>query len=289
MELLWAGLVLVGLVAMVTAVVLLARRRRGRTASTAAPVPASTPPGVAELRPSGVSEVVARLSVPVDDPDRSSVRRLTRELAEQAFATSDRVERLVVQDRDGHHVVTIPRHEPPLGPPPTAPDRVRADGRPEAPHARRHTPPARAAPRVADDTPVTGQTLAARLELSDAIRDQVQRPDDAVDVIRAILTAGGHEARVVNGVLLVDDVAIVVVQDAHDAAAALGRAFLRFQRSGARSGVVVATGHVDSAELHRRDALVPQLAYVGPRAIQRMADAVDLGMDPLAAARDRTT
>jgi hypothetical protein len=61
----------------------------------------------------------------------------------------------------------------------------------------------------------------------------------------------------------------------------LNAAFLRFQRSGAKRGVMVTAGRLYAHESRRREALAPNLKHTGPKGIQRMADAVAMGANPL--------
>ena len=277
-------LILVGVVALVAAL-LYARSRPRSTASDAAGRAAWTPPpdGLAEFRRLAGGEVVARLGVAVADPDGDSAQRLARELAEQAFADSADAERVVVQDADGQHVATIPRRPPPLGPAPTSPDRAVAEGH----RARQHhdRDPMAVVPHLDDDVEVSDRPLADRLQLPDVVRAQLHRPDDVVDVVRATLVAGGHDVRVDGTTLLVGDTAVLVIPEELEGPDPLSSAYLRFQRSGARSGIIIHTGRVDPAELRRRDAATKQVHNASRAAIPRMAAAADLGLDPLAAAR----
>lgn len=265
---------------------LVVRRRRPAEAAGAPTAPAWSPPpptGVAAFRRPAEDEVVARLAVAVPDPDAASAQRIAQELADHAFATSDAVERVVVEDAEGQHVVTIPRRPPPRGPAPTRPDRAVAEGHPPG-HVRSREPLA-ATPRLDADTTVPARSLADRLQLPDVVRAEVRRPDDVIDVVRATLVAGGHEVSVSGTTLVTGDTAVVVIPDDQEGADPLSAAYLRFQRSGARSGIIIHTGHVDPAELRRRDSISTHLRYAGRAAVPRMAAAVDLGLDPLAAAR----
>jgi hypothetical protein len=62
----------------------------------------------------------------------------------------------------------------------------------------------------------------------------------------------------------------------------LARAYLHAQASGARAGLVILLGFADPEEIARREVAAPHVQHVGSRAIQRMADAVAIGADPLA-------
>jgi hypothetical protein len=88
----------------------------------------------------------------------------------------------------------------------------------------------------------------------------------------------------VDGDLLhVGDTAVVVLRPPGPTVTpeALNHAFLRIQQSGASRGLVVALGYLDVNEVRRREMLAPQVLHVGPEGVQRMADAVALGADPL--------
>lgn len=282
------ALIVVGVVALVAALLFAGSRRRssGEGASGAA---TWTPPpeGLAEFRQLAGGEVVARLGVAVADPDGASAQRLARELAEQAFADTEDAERVVVQDMHGQHVATIPRRPPPLGPAPTSPDRAAAEGHRVGQHHDRD--PLAVIPHLDDDVEVAGRPLADRLQLPDVVRAQLQRPDDVVDVVRAILVAGGHDVHVDGTTLVVGDTAVLVIPEELEGSDPLSSAYLRFQRSGARSGIIIHTGRVDPAELRRRDAAAKHVHYASREALPRMAAAADLGLDPLAAARGVST
>jgi hypothetical protein len=115
-------------------------------------------------------------------------------------------------------------------------------------------------------------------------------PDDASDLVRALLEAGGHEVSGEGSLLLVGDLVVVVV------AAPVGRrlesadltsAYLRFLDSGAVRGLLVTPGLIDAADVRRRQIVDP-LLYAGLDTLERMADAVAWGMDPLLAVRPAT-
>lgn len=284
----WTVLVLIVGVGAVLAALLYGRTRRRPPAAAASARPAWTPPpdGIAQFRRLAGGEVVARLGVSVADPDGASAQRLARELADQAFAESEDADRVVVEDATGQHVATIPRRPPPLGPPPTSPDRAAAEGH-RVGHPRDRDPMP-VVPHLDDDVTVPGRSLADRLQLPDAVRAALDRPDDVVDVVRAILVAGGHQVRTEGTTLFAGDTAVLVVPEELEGTDPLSSAYLRFQRSGARSGIIIHAGRIDPAELRRRDAVVKQVHYASREVIPRMAAAADLGLDPLAAARGVT-
>jgi hypothetical protein len=116
------------------------------------------------------------------------------------------------------------------------------------------------------------------------VRQELRDPDSTVDLIRAILQAAGMDPRVERDVIMVRDHAVVVVQSPGGGTVgreAMNKAYLLVQHAGTRRGLVLSVGHFDMREVRRRQALAPHVAYVGSTGIQRMADAVELGTDPL--------
>jgi hypothetical protein len=61
----------------------------------------------------------------------------------------------------------------------------------------------------------------------------------------------------------------------------LNGAYLRLRASGARRGLVVTPGFLDLDDVRRREVPDPAVLHCGPEGIQRMADAVAAGADPL--------
>ena len=257
---------------------------RLRDARRSAPPDAGPASPVAQVQAhsSGATEVVARLAVPVDDPDRPSIRRLAQSLADREFATSPHVERVVVQDDAGTHVATIARRPDPLPPAVSTPEGP-AVHHASGPRTSRRRPTLHVSPHVDEDAPAPERHLVDRFDLPTSVRERVTDPDDATGLVHAILEAAGHDVHRDGSLLRVGDEVVVVVSEDRDAAdRALGQAYLRFQRSGARSGIVISTHYLDPTERRRRHGLVPQLDYVGAEAVQQMADAVETGLDPIA-------
>ena len=125
--------------------------------------------------------------------------------------------------------------------------------------------------------------FADRYELPESVRTRILDPDDPVDVVRAVLEAAGGRPLVDGDTLTVGGWAIVVLAP-HDRvihAEMLGHAFLRVEAAQATSGVVIMLGFADVEDVRRRETVAPHVVHVGPSAIQRMADAVALGLDPL--------
>ena len=217
-----------------------------------------------------------RLDVVAADPDAPSVQRLVTAATARVFRTSPDVDEVIVEDRSGHQLARVPRQAPTPRPAPTRPE---AAAPPPRPHGSWTPPPVR--PEVAD-VAVGRRPLADRLDLPAEVRARIHQPDDPVDVIRAILQSADQPVEVVGTMVRSgDDVVIVADHAGSGATSALSQAFLRFQRSGARRGVVVHLGYVDPREVARRRALAPDLHHAGPEVIQQMADAVALGGDPV--------
>jgi hypothetical protein len=61
----------------------------------------------------------------------------------------------------------------------------------------------------------------------------------------------------------------------------LNHAFLRVHGTGTERRLVVGFGCFDTWDVRRREIHAPDVRHVGPRGVQRMADAVALGIDPL--------
>lgn len=217
-----------------------------------------------------------RLDAVVADPDAGSAQRLVTAATRRVFSSSPDVDEVIVEDREGRRVARVPRHVPDPGPPPTRPE---AAAPPPRPHGSWQQPSVR--PSVDQDLSVGRRPLADRLQLGPEVRARVVEADDAVDVVRAILEAAGRPATVAGSMVRSDDDVVLVVADGGPSSAALSQAFLRFRDSGARRGVVVHLGYVDPREVARRRALAPELGHAGLEVLQAMADAVELGGDPI--------
>lgn len=133
--------------------------------------------------------------------------------------------------------------------------------------------------------PVVARALADRFDLPDLVRSRLADPDDAVGLVRAILDAGVREVDAHRELFRLGDRAVIVIPAPIGDPVppeALNRAYARFRESGARGGVVVTPGFMDAADVRRRETFAPALLHAGPDGIQRMADAVMLGADPVA-------
>lgn len=228
--------------------------------------------------------VVVTLDAHIADPTAPAARRLVDEAATRAFGSVRSAQVIEVRDQSGAVV-----------------GRCRREGsRPVAipaglyePHAPRH-----AAPEVvgsegfplpspgAELPEVPRRPLAERFDLPPAMR-ALADPDDAVDLVVAILEAAGLDLEQDGHLIRVGSdgsEAVIVVRapigepvDAED----LNHAYRLFRESRARTGVVVTPGFFDPVDVRRREAFAPALLHAGPDGIQRMADAVALGADPL--------
>lgn len=219
------------------------------------------------------------------DVDDERVQRLVREAAAQVFAQEHRVETVTVKNPSGRVLGRVPRHTPPMREVPEldAP-RERSSGthRPRVVHHDEPPPLPEIDPDDIPSEPVHRE-LAETFELPEAVESRVTDPDDVADLVWAILDAGGHDARRDGEVVRAGDVVFLMV-GGHGRPVlgdALSRAFLRFTETRAPRGYAVVLGFADGGELRRREQLAPQLTYVGRSAVQRMADAVAVGADPL--------
>ncbi|MDP8931952.1 MAG: hypothetical protein M3O70_26125 [Actinomycetota bacterium] len=264
---------------LVGAGVMLWLRRRRSSSPRARPAPSRARPQLTGPLPG--PEATVTLDIDAADPDNPSVQRLVRDAASRTFRTSPDVESVTVQNRAGTRLGTVERHQDLPSRGVVAPERPQAGRRPPRRAARSRRRPVTGG-GAAEEKVAPKRTLADRFELPDAVRATLRRPDDAVDVIRAILEAAQLPVEVHENVIRSGDDAVIVVSHAEGSAAdALTRAFLRFQKSGASQGVVVSLGYFDPRDVRRRRVLAPNLHYAGLSAIQRMADAVDVGADPL--------
>lgn len=268
--------VLAVLVVVLLLVVLVMGVRAGRTRLVAVDRP---PPATV----SG-DRVVLTLDLAGVDADSPAAERLVDDAAWQAFSSFPTAKVVEVCDREGRRfgtrsreggrTVTIPDdlYEPHL-PRDHTPEPVSAGGE-QFPAVRREGVTA-AAP---------GRPLLERFDVPDAVTGVVPDPDDAVALVTALLEAGGHRVDADEDVLRVGDEAVIVIRAPIGEPLerdAVNHAYRRFQQSGASRGVVVTPGFLDPRDVRRREVLVPALRYAGPEGIQRMADAVAVGGDPL--------
>lgn len=247
-------------------------------------------------RPSSVGDDSIRsghreITLPVDDADpaNAATMRLVQEAARRALAADPTVMTVVVTSTSGRELGRVERAV--AVPPAPLVDVPLAISEPHAPRhyrpddaitsqERPHTPPG---VRFTEEPPRPHRTLAEHFELPDVVRDRIHDPEDAVDIVCATLDAAGVPTHVDGNVVRFDDNVIVVLRAplwSSVTAERLNVAFLLFQRSGARSGVVVTPGALHVHDVRRREMLAPELLHTGPEGIQRMADAVAMGADP---------
>lgn len=273
----WVLLVLlVVAVALALGLALWRRQSTPRTSTTSRRAP-SAPRRPAMEGPFLGPIATVRLDIEASDPEAPSVRRLVDAAAAKVFRTSPDVDEVIVEDRAASVLARVPRAVPTPGPPPTRPE---AETRTSRSHGTWREP--QFVPSVEQDVHVGRRPLAERLDLPDAVASRVRHPDDAVDVVRAVLEAAGREVTVHGSMVRSgDDVVIVVEASTAGAGTSLSQAFLRFRESGARQGVVIHLGYVDPREVARRRALAPEVHHAGAEVLQHMADAVELGGDPV--------
>jgi hypothetical protein len=273
--------ILLVVVLMGVAIVVVLRLRR----SGQAPSPSrATGPAV---------EGQVEVTLPVDhpDPENPATQRLVGEAVSRALAADPQVQTVVVLSRDGQELGRVERTAPPVPRPfVDSPIALRE------PHAPRHVGPREP---IQDEHPTAppGQvhfkeeerspahrSLADHFEFPDALRERIHDREDPVEIVRAIFEEAGVTFDADGNVFRRGDHALVVLRAPLHTVVdpeSLNTAFLRFQRSGAKRGVVVTVGTLYSHEVHRRELLAPQLLHTGPEGIQRMADAVAVGADPL--------
>jgi hypothetical protein len=275
--------VIVLVVALVVAVAVAAElaRRRGQEGlrPRRQPLPDAPAPTVAP----GAER--ATVTLPVDDVDPSlpSVERLVHQAAEGVFGSHPQVQHVEVRSRTGTLLGEVDRPEPGDLREVALPEHLR-EPRPK----RHHTPSPVGQPevhhpgRVEDpgEVPTVHRTLLERFELPPAVEGRLHDDADLVDLLAALLIAGGHDVEASDDLVKVGDTALVVLDGS--GAEAMNHAYRRYDASGAQHGLAIALGFLSPDEVRRRETLAPDLRYVGPEAVQRMADAVAVGADPLA-------
>lgn len=251
----------------------------------------TTPPGAPGAASTGVVLTAGRAVVTLDVGAAAATSpaagRLVDDAAGRVFATMPDATEVEVRDREGG-VLGRRRRETPLEvdiPNELYEPHARADRTPDPRDGltdRGETLPA--VDRDRPPPPGIARPLAERFELPDAVRSRLDDPDDAVALVRALLEAAGLTVERDGDVLSAGDAAVVVIPAPIGEPLtpdALNRAYRRFRDSGASRGVVVTPGFMDPTDVRRREVFVPSLLHAGPEGIQRMADAVELGADPV--------
>jgi hypothetical protein len=229
---------------------------------------------------------VVTLQISTGEPDDPAVQRLVHDAAARQFAAFDHVKSVEVRRTDGMSLGTVKRDER-MRPAADLPDSLRVEHAP-----RRHGPSVtgssgtRRRPMDIDpsDFSSSDKLFADQFELPAAVRERITDPQSPTQVVAAILDQAGVAHRTEPGILVAEDTAIVLVGDGSGHTVTsddLAKAFLRFESAHVREGVAVCLGYVNPQELHRRELLAPTLRHAGPEAIQRMADALQLGGNPV--------
>ena len=236
---------------------------------------------------------VATVTLEVDeaDPASSAVRRLVQETALGIFRASPDAREVEVRTRAGTMLGRVSRGTPP-------PRELTISPMLHEPHVRRtHVPdvlgglygsapaqrPIRERHTSGELTP-PHRPLIDQFDLPEAVRTGIGDPDDPIDLVRSILEASGVRCEIDGDLIRAGETALVILRASGDVVIgheALNHAYLRVVRSEAQRGVVIALGFMDPREVERREMLAPQVLHAGPDGIQRMADAVSLGADPL--------
>jgi hypothetical protein len=235
---------------------------------------------------------VVVLDVRQGSSDSPAVRRLVHEAADHALASSPLVQVVEVRDAIGRVLGKVSRQVPPR-PAASLPDAIvepHAHVTRSGPlataraHERRDERPTAASPTV--DLPLPAprhRPLAEGFDLPPSIA--VRDPDDPVELVRAILEAAGLPCTVQGRLIRIGDRALVVLPRPVGGVTdrdTLSRAFREIARSDAGEGFVVTVGLLDPSDLRRREILAPNVHHVAHDGVQRMADAVAVGADPLA-------
>lgn len=254
-----------------------------RSGTRALPPPAAPPGELARVVRRDGDRVV--LDLEVSDPTAPPVRRLALDLAARTFTDDPALRRLTVVDRTGRTLLTTTREEATVQLPDLPPDLSVGPRRPasRAPDplgrgggsSREAGPP----PHI---TPLGPRPFVARFDLPTSVLDQVRDGDDPVEVVGAVLRAGGRPVERHGDVIVSEDTALTVVDVADDAERALARAFVRLRDSGAPRGIVVRLGYADPSVVARHAGAARHVHQRDVTAVQAMADAVALGVDPIA-------
>ncbi|MFN2555529.1 MAG: hypothetical protein ABR592_01420 [Nitriliruptorales bacterium] len=277
------ALLLIVVLVLVLMAIVIWRRRQKAPGRGPRPAASSVSPRAAAALPGPQAAIT--LDIVAVDPEHPAVQRLVRDAASRVLRTSPGVVVVTVEDRAGTRLGTIERNPGPSELTPLAQEVPKAGGRSRP--SSWSGPEQTRTSRADEQKTAPHRSLAERFELPDVVRTRLRRPNDAVDIVRAILEAAELPAEVHDNLVLSGADAVIVVSETHGTASeAFSDAFLRFQKSGASQGVVITLGTFGIREMQRRQALAPSLRYAGMSAIQRMADAVALSGNPLRFATD---
>ncbi|HEX9696089.1 MAG TPA: hypothetical protein VGB64_07235 [Actinomycetota bacterium] len=232
--------------------------------------------------------VTVVLDIADADPADASVRRLVNEAARRATAQSRDAGEIVVLSRTGRLLGRVAGNKPmppPASNPPASFRRPPASRRSAEAAAGlgSHRGPTTASfdPR---ERPAFRMPVAQAFDLPVTVRGRIRDATDPVELVRAILDAAGLSAVRNGDAIRCGDQMLIVMPERVDTMMhdALNQAYLAFRETGAPHGIVIGFGPWDPIDVRRREILAPELRHAGPDAIQRMADAVSLGADPLA-------
>lgn len=269
-------LTLIAAVAVLGLVVLGLLVRRGFSGPTRPPRPTWEQPVAGSGR-------VVVLDLVADDPQRPSMQRLVQDVGVRTLAADPDLDTVEVRDRAGTTLGHVTRPDP-------LPPMIETTREATGSRTHRPNPIGGSTPPPVDhrgsgvDLQVPTRHFADRFELPAAVHERLRDPESPVDLLRAILEAAGQRTRIDGEVLVADETGVLVALIDGDPNAALNHAYLRFRDTGLARGLVVHVGFVDPAYVRHREVAAPNVRHVGADALQRMADAVDLGSDPLAAA-----
>ena len=100
------------------------------------------------------------------------------------------------------------------------------------------------------------------------MRSRSGDPDDAVEIVRALVEAAGLPVQVQDDIVLSQDQAIVVLRTRFGEPVTppmLNHAYRRFIQSGASQGVVLSPGFMAFLDVRRREFLDPALLHTRGR------------------------
>ena len=230
------------------------------------------------------------LEVDVADPGSPAAQRLVHEMALGIFRTAPDARDVEVRTRAGTFLGRVSRETPPSRELTVSPWL-------HEPHIRRtHVPDvlgglygSEPVPRppdrhTQDELTPPHRPLIDHFDLPESVRTRIDDPDDPIDLVRAILGAAGVPCEIDGDLIRGGESTLVILRASGDIVIgreALNHAYLRVVGSGAQRGSVIGLGYMDPREVKRREMMAPQVLHAGPDAIQRMADAVALGADPL--------
>jgi len=243
--------------------------------------PAAPPAATGSIELDADRAVVTVDLTDIDARSPAAVRLLDN-VAGHAFAAAPTAEHIELRDPTGR--VLLVRDRTHVVPPPPAPlpqELLEPHHRPRGRSS--FTPDTGVHPHFEPPPVRPHKPLADCFTLPPELRSTLRNPDDPVELVAALLGHGGDAVSVDGSVVRRGATVFIVLPFALAAPVppeALNHAYRVFERERARNGLVVTAGHMDPVDVRRRELLAPQLRHAGPDAIQRMADAVAVGLDP---------